>query len=316
MQRHSTMVTGIKEEYSLFFVLKILKLLPMKISGFTFIKNAVKYDYPFVESVNSILPICDEFIIAHGDSEDNTSHLIESINSPKIKVFDTAWDPSLREGGLILSQQTNIALSKTTGDWCFYIQADEAVHEKYLPEIKNAMEIYLNDKNVEGLLFKYRHFFGSYDYVATSRQWYRHEIRVIRNNIGVQSFKDAQGFRINNRKLNVKVLNAYIYHYGWVRPPKTMQKKIRYFHKLWHTDEWIQQKEGEKEEFDFSRMDSLEPFRNTHPEVMKERIEKSNFNFEYKPENIKTGFKRKILDFFENKTGLRLGEYKNYKIIK
>lgn len=310
------METGITEEYSLFFSLKIIKLSPMKISGFTFVKNAVKYDYPLVESIKSILPVCDEFIIVHGDSDDNTGQLIESINSPKIKVFDTVWDHTLREGGLILSQQTNIALSKTKGDWCFYIQADEAVHEKYLPEIKNAMEIYLNDKNVEGLLFKYKHFFGSYDYVAVSRQWYRHEIRVIRNRIGVQSFKDAQGFRLNNRKLNVKALDVYMYHYGWVRPPKTMQKKIKYFHKLWHSDDWIKQTEGNKEEYDFSRMDSLEPFNGTHPEVMKERIEKNNFIFEYNPENIRIGFKRKILDFIEKKTGIRFGEYKNYRIIK
>ena len=287
----------------------------MKVSGFTFVKNAIKYDYPVIESIRSILPVCDEFIIVHGDSDDETGRLLGSVESQKIKIIDTVWDPSLREGGLILSQQTNIALSNTTGDWCFYIQADEVIHEKYLPEIKKAMEIYLDDKNVEGLLFKYRHFYGSFDYIATSRQWYRHEIRVIRNNIGVKSFKDAQGFRIEDRKLNVKPLDAYVFHYGWVRPPETMLKKVKYFHSLWHSDKWIEKEVGESEEYDYSHMNSLEPFTEIHPEVMLERVKNSSHKFDYSPIRIKKGFKRVVLDLFEKRTGIRLGEYKNYKII-
>jgi hypothetical protein len=59
----------------------------MKVSGFTFVKNAVKYGYPVVESIKSILPIVDEFIVCLGDSEDNTTELIKGINSPKIKII-------------------------------------------------------------------------------------------------------------------------------------------------------------------------------------------------------------------------------------
>lgn len=288
----------------------------MKVSGFTFIKNAVKYDFPLVESVTSILPLCDEFIIVHGDSEDITRDLIDSINSPKIKVFDTVWDPNLKQGGLILSQQTNVALSKTTGDWCFYIQADEVLHEKYLPEIQKVMQTYLDDEKVEGLLFKYIHFYGSYNYVATSRQWYRKEIRIVRNNIGVQSFKDAQGFRINDRKLKVKLLDSFIFHYGWARPPKTMQKKMKYFHSLWHSKDWIDENVSNETEYDFSGMNSLELFSGSHPEVMKERIEKSSIQFNPTKQKIKKGFKRSFLDLFEKLTSYRIGEYKNYTIIK
>lgn len=288
----------------------------MKVSGFTFIKNAVKYDFPLVESVTSILPLCDEFIIVHGDSEDSTRNLIDSINSPKIKVFDTVWDPNLKQGGLILSQQTNVALSKTTGDWCFYIQADEVVHEKYLPEIQKAMQTYLDDKKVEGLLFKYIHFYGSYKYVATSRQWYRNEIRIVRNNIGVQSFKDAQGFRLNDRKLNVKLLDSFIFHYGWARPPQTMQKKMKYFHSLWHSKEWIDDNVSDETEYDFSEMDSLELFKESHPNVMKGLVEKSYIQFNPTKQKIKKGFKRSFLDLFEKLTSYRIGEYKNYTIIK
>jgi len=288
----------------------------MKVSGFTFVKNAIKYDYPITESIKSILPVCDEYVVVHGDSDDDTLNLIKSIDSPKIKIFHTVWEPSLREGGRILAQQTNIALSKTTGDWCFYLQADEVVHEKYLSEIQKAMQKYLENKKVEGLLFKYLHFYGSYDYVAVSRQWYRHEIRIVRNNTGVRSFKDAQGFRIDNRKLKVKPIDAYVYHYGWVRPPKKMKKKVKFFHSLWHSDEWIRKNVGDEPEYDYNNMDSLEPFYGSHPNVMKERIKNSNIEFKYNPDKVKKGLKRTILDFIEKITGYRIGEYKNYKILK
>ena len=186
----------------------------MKVSGFTFIRNAILYDYPIVEAINSILPICDEFVVAVGQSEDQTIELIQSINSPKIKIIETQWDDSLREGGRVLAVETDkafAAISKDT-DWCFYIQGDECVHEKYLPIIKSEMEKCIADKKIEGLLFNYLHFYGSYDFIGTARKWYRNEIRIIRNNPKISSFRDAQGFRIDNRKLRAKKIAATVYH--------------------------------------------------------------------------------------------------------
>ena len=194
----------------------------MKISGFTFVRNAIKFDYPVVEAILSILPICDEIIVAVGNSDDDTLSLIRSINSPKIKIIETVWDDTLRKGGQVLAVETDKALAAVSpdADWCFYIQGDEVVHEQYLPIIKQAMEENLHQKKVEGLLFKYTHFYGSYQYVADSYKWYRREIRVIRNTGKIRSYKDAQGFRtIDNQKLIVKLIDAYVYHYGWVKPP-------------------------------------------------------------------------------------------------
>ncbi|MBM3912615.1 MAG: glycosyltransferase family 2 protein, partial [Sphingomonadales bacterium] len=44
----------------------------MKVSGFTFIRNAVLLDYPILEAIRSILPLCDEIVVAVGKSEDET----------------------------------------------------------------------------------------------------------------------------------------------------------------------------------------------------------------------------------------------------
>jgi hypothetical protein len=289
----------------------------MFVSGFTFVRNAIKYDYPIVESITSILDLCDEFIVMVGDSQDGTRELIQNINSDKIKIFDSIWDDSLREGGRVLAIETDKALSKISNeaDWCFYLQADEVVHEKFLPVIKEAMINYKSDNRVEALLFNYKHFYGSYDFVASSRKWYRNEIRIIRNDKDIHSFRDAQGFRKDNRKLNVKPIDAFIYHYGWVKCPEKQQEKQKSFHKLWHEDEWLKKNVGDASEFDYSKIDSLKHFEGTHPQTMLKRISQKNWKFDFDPTQRKYLVKDRLLNAVETITGKRLGEYKNYKII-
>lgn len=289
----------------------------MKVSGFTFIRNAIKYDYPIVEAITSILPLCDEVIVAVGNSEDETRQLIEQIGSPKIRIVDTIWNDSLREGGKVLAVETDKAFDAISkdSDWAFYIQGDEVIHEKYLPVIRSAMENWLNRNDVEGLLLNYQHFYGSYDFVGDSRRWYRREVRIIRNDKSIRSYRDAQGFRKNNRPLRVKHINATMYHYGWVKPPEAQQAKQQTFNKFWHSDEWIDQKIPKVESFDYTNIDSLARFTGTHPDVMNKRIKALNWNFSFDPSKKKLPLKSRVLHSIEKITGWRPGEYKNYKII-
>lgn len=289
----------------------------MKISGFTIVRNAIKYDYPIVEAITSILPICDEVIVAVGKSEDETLHLIKSIQSPKIKIIETVWDEKLREGGKVLADETNKAFAAVSedSDWAFYIQGDEVIHEKYLPVIKKAMEEYQNDSHVEGLLLNYTHFYGSYDFIGDSRRWYRREIRVIKNNKMISSYGDAQGFRKGGQKLYVKLIDAFVYHYGWVKPPAAQQAKQQTFNKLWHDDAWMKKNVPDVAEFDYSQTDSVAAFTGTHPKVMQDRINKMNWKFTFDPTQKKLSIKVRLLMFIEKTTGWKVGEYKNYKII-
>lgn len=289
----------------------------MFVSGFTIARNVVKADYPLREAVYSILPLCDEMIIAVGKSEDDTLAYVRSFDSPKIKIIETVWDDNLREGGKVLAVETNKALSAVNenADWCFYIQADECLHEKYLDTVKSAMQHCLNKPEIEGLLFSYRHFFATYDYVADSRDWYRNEIRVIRNNRGVSSFKDAQGFRIDGRKLNVCSIKAEIFHYGWVKHPKQQLEKLKQARKLWHNDEFLEKEYSGLSEFDFSNVDSLSVYHGSHPEVMKERIQHKNWQFEYDVKIKKLSFRKRLLYLIEKISGWRPGENKNYRKI-
>jgi hypothetical protein len=292
----------------------------MKVAGFTFIRNAVKNDYPVVEAITSILPLCDEFVVALGNSEDNTEALIAGINSPKIRIIHTVWDESLREGGAVFAAETDKAFAAISpdADWAFYIQGDECVHEKYLPVIKQEMEQNLSDKRVEGLLFKYLHFYGSYDYYAQSRRWYRREIRILRNNKHIHSYRDAQGFRWNDRKINVKLIDACIYHYGWVKPPAGLKNKVRNFNQFYHDDTWLAENLPETFKFDFGNADRLLPFDGTHPATMQRRIKAQNWKLEVDARELEKqmSLRRRILQKIEDITGWRISEYRNYKLIK
>jgi hypothetical protein len=292
----------------------------MKVAGFTFIRNAIKNDYPIVEAITSILPICDEFVVACGNSDDGTLDLLKSIPSEKIKIIETVWDEK-PQGGHVFALETDKAFKAISPDmdWAFYIQGDECVHEKYLDTIKKEMEFCLNDKDINGLLFNYKHFYGSYDYFAHSRRWYRREIRVIRNLPGMRSHIDAQGFRLNNTKIKVKHIDAFIYHYGWVKPPKGLTNKVRNFNAFYNKDEhWINENYPVSKDFDYGNADKLIKFNDSHPQVFQERASKSNWKFDFDPTVLsrKMDFRRKFLAFFENITSIRLFEYKNYVKIK
>ncbi|OQP68015.1 glycosyl transferase [Niastella populi] len=291
----------------------------MKISGFIIIRNAVINDYPVTEAIRSVLPMVDEMIVSIGDSEDDTSGLIQSISSDKIRIVHSVWDPALRKGGAVLAAETDKAFAHISpdSDWAFYIQADEVVHEKYHSVILEAARKYKDQKEVEGLLFKYTHFYGTYNYVGDSRKWYNREIRLIRNDKSIHSYKDAQGFRKDGRKLNVKLIDAYIYHYGWVKSPKQMLQKQKNLGKFWRSDEEWQQFLSESDFWDFSNeFDSLAKFTETHPAVMHDRIKKQNWNIEMDISRKRFSFKNRLLYYIEKATGKRLFDYKNYKILK
>jgi len=290
----------------------------MKVSGFTFVRNAIKYDYPVVESIKSVLPLCDEFIVAVGHSEDDTRNLVLSIGDPKIRVIDTVWDDALRDGGRVLSIETDKAFEAISPDstWAFYIQADEVVHEKYLPEISAMMKKWEHEPTIEGLVFNYTHFWGSYNYIGDSRKWYRREVRIVRNDRQIRSYLDAQGFRKNGRKLNVADINATIYHYGWVKPPEAQQAKLQTFHRYWHSDKWIEKSMTKSEVYDYSGMNFLAPFSGSHPTVMQNRIARQNWEFSPVTAKKCHSLKLTFLHFIEKNTGWRLGEYKNYRIVR
>jgi hypothetical protein len=311
----------------------------MRISGFTFCKNADKLYYPIKQSILSILPIVDEFIVNIGDCDDDdkTVELIQSINSPKIKLIFSKWNLEKYPNGTENAHQTDIAKNACSGDWLFYLQADEVVHEKYLDNIVKRCEELIVNKDIEGLLFDYIHFYGDYWHYQNSHGWYKKEIRIIRNDTDIHSWESAQSFRripnfdgVHYRqqegtfKLKVAKINAAIYHYGWVRPPELMQKKkiaLDTIHKGGNT---ALDNNKNVEIFAYAPLGTLPVFKDTHPAVMNDWIKNFNWqdklNYSKKPSANykKPSIRHRILTkiekiFFKNK--ISIGEFKNYKLI-
>ncbi len=291
----------------------------MKISGFTIIKNAVLNDYPVVEAIRSVLPMVDEMVVCIDRGEDDSESLIRSIDSEKIKIFYSTWDMSLRVGGKVYAEETNKAMDHVSpdADWLFYIQADEVIHEKYHAAIREAAEKHLQVPIVQGLLFKYLHFYGTYDYVGDSRKWYNYEVRLIRNQKSIRSYKDAQGFRIGEQKLRVALIDAEVYHYGWVKSPELMKKKHKNVLKYYNNNDASVESFLKTEDFfDFNQFDSIRKFTGTHPQVMEKRIRQKNWEIELDVTRKNFKLKEKILFWIEKKTGKRLFDFKNYTIVQ
>lgn len=305
----------------------------MNISGFSMVRNATKLYYPIKQAIKSILPICDEFVIAigEGDKDDNTRAVVESIDSDKIKIIDTIWKEEDFVNGRVNAIQTNIALDACKGDWCFYLQADEVVHEKYLQIIKDRCIEFQNDDEIQGLVFDYRHFWGDYDHYQVSHGWYKREVRVIKNNLGIESNNSAQGFRRNGERIKAAHSKAEIFHYGWVRPPKYMQSKS----KALNTVHWGKEKAKEvyktkPDEFDYGPLEQLPEYNGTHPEVMKDWISKMDWKdklqYEGDPDPRRElhkheKFKTKIITALEQKLERKFGGkvylsgHRNYTLI-
>jgi glycosyltransferase involved in cell wall biosynthesis len=298
----------------------------MKISGFTYVRNGFKYGYPFIPSIQSLLPLVGELIVVVGNSDDDTRAAVAQLNDPKIRIIDSVWDDELRENGKIFAQQANLGLEEITGDWALHLQVDEVIHERDYTEILEKINQADTMPNVDGILFPFYHFWGDFNHIRNTRRTHPFEIRAFKNTGIVKSYKDSQGFRKyssetayqngeEGEKLNVIKTKAPIFHYSYSRNPALMKKKAEYFNRFWHSDEWV--KEHSKEmPFDFNEVDKLEYFGESHPKYMQDVIKAIDWEFEYDPSKSNMNFKDRIMFALNKLTGKRLFEFENYKLVR
>jgi hypothetical protein len=267
----------------------------MKVSGFTFLRNGRKLGYPFVASIRSILPIVDEFVIALGPCDDDTEQMLRGISDPKIRIIPTRWNERIQPGysvnGFVYGQQKSIALFNCTGDWAFYLEADEVVHEDDLPKIRAAMEKHLDDPRVEALAFDYLHFYGNANTMVWSPGWYRSEVRVIRNTIPAWSsealfFNVVDGHK-KSRYPRAAHAGATIYHYGWVRSEAQMNLKSASVQKYWD--------DSKPKPTDYSQIDSavLKLFSGSHPKIVQDWLPAAEGIFQADPNHQLTSREKK-----------------------
>lgn len=298
----------------------------MTISGFSYVRNGFTYGVPFTEAIASILPICHQFVVVVGDSTDSTREAIENLNSSKIKIVDTVWDPAMTAAGKIFARQTNIALDHVIGDWLFHLQADEVIHENDLPAIVQALETYHTDSRVEGFILPFLHFWGDYRHIRTSRRVHRYEVRLLRNNRLLRSYRDSQGFRSyeslahyeadeeGGKKLRVRKIEAPVYHYNGVRTPKMLAQKVARFGFYYGGGTTEIGEEPAHSPLD--NVDRVEPFNGTHPAVMQPRIQAYPYRYTFNKEKAVWRLKDRLIQPLEDLLGFKFGEYRNYKLLR
>jgi hypothetical protein len=286
----------------------------VKVSGFTIVRNAIKLDFPVEPSIRSILPICDEVLVNVGKSEDQTLDLVRSIGDPKIRILETEWDMSQRN--TVLGLETHRAMQACVHPWGVYIQADEVLHERGAEELAAAIQAVDGDPRIEGLLVRYNHFYGGFDTIATHRRWYRREVRAVRlaPGLDIRPYQGAQGFRVglNHRKIRARLTGAEMFHYGWARPAHALREKRdlgrtmypwRNADVSWPLLAW---------------MPGIQPFTGSHPSVARRWIEERRHDPArvIAPRRFRWRFLRYYISAaIERLTGVRVFEFRNYKIV-
>jgi len=291
----------------------------MKVSGFTFLRNGQKLGYPFVPSIRSILPIVDEFVIALGPCDDDTEKILRAIGDPKLRILPTQWNERLQPDysvkGFVYGQQKSIALFNCTGDWAFYLEGDEVIHEDDLPKIRRAMEQYLGDAGVEALVFDYLHFYGNANTYAWSPGWYRSEVRIIRNTIPAWGpeglFFVVLSKHKKGRYPRAAHTGATVYHYGWVRSEAQMNLKAAAVHRYWE--------EKPAAMVDYSKIDPavLRAFAGTHPKAVQDWLPKADGLFQADPNHRLTARERKHRRMLKLEQWLRVRfNKKHYRLVR
>ncbi|WP_456402099.1 glycosyltransferase [Hydrogenimonas sp.] len=286
----------------------------MRVSGFTFLRNGQMLGYPFTQSIRSILPIVDEFVIALGPCEDETEAMIAAIYDPKIRIVHTQWNEAMKDRGYVYGQQKMIAQFNCSGDWAFYLEADEVVHEQDLGKIVAAMERYKDDERVEALLFDYIHFYGNANSYLDSPGWYRRAPRIIKNSIRSYAPDGLFWLVLASNKIGrypyAALTGATMYHYGWVRSEEQMNLKSQKVQKYWNK---------EHSAIDYSQIDPsiIKEFTGTHPEVMRDWLPKAEGLFKADPNHVLTKRERKHrwMKRLEELFGLELSK-KHYKLVR
>ncbi len=283
----------------------------MRVAGISLVADAVRLEFPVLEALRSILPLCDELVVNLGPSDDGTEALVRSLADPRLRLIRGEWNRSL--GGAMLAVETQRALEAARGDWALYIQADEVLHEDGVAPLRAAMEAALGDRRVEGLLVDFRHFYGTPDWVGTGREWYRREVRVVRLGAGVRSHADAQGFRVGvpPRRIRARPSGATYYHYGWARPLEALRAKRIADQELYYGGAPRRPPIGER----LPRIVGLRRFRGTHPAVMAEWIaaRRARMTPGFAPGRWNARRLRLALSLgIERLTGWRPFEFRNY----
>ena len=108
------------------------------ISGYTTTLNCVDQNYPFAESISSMLGFCDQVVVVDGGSTDGTWEKIVELSKTedKLVIHQNARDWNDSRFAVFDGLQKAFARSLCTGDMCWQQDSDEIVHEQCYEKVK------------------------------------------------------------------------------------------------------------------------------------------------------------------------------------
>lgn len=287
----------------------------MRISGFTIVRDAIRLDFPIVESVRSILPLCDEVVVNVGRSEDGTLELVRSIADPKIRIIETEWDFS--RGGSVLRVETARAMTACRHPWGIYIQADEVLHEDGAPRFLETIRASAGDPRIEAVALRYRHIFAEPGLEAVNRHWYRREVRAVRLDPAarIEPFRDAQGFRVGPRarRIRARLADAEMFHYGYLRSAAAMRGRVGVDREL-----YPDRRAPGDDPAQLAWFPGIRPFRGRHPAVAAAWVARHAADPDRRVGPPNVGFRHLrfyLSDLVERATGHRPFEFRNYELV-
>jgi hypothetical protein len=190
------------------------------------------------------------------------------------------------------------------------------LHERGAEELAAAIQRADGDPEVEGLLVGYLHFYGGFDTIATHRRWYRREVRAVRLDpaLDIRPYQGAQGFRVGpeHRRIRARLTGAEMFHYGWARPASALREKRELGRTMypWRNADaslpllaWIP---------------GIRPFRGTHPAVARDWTAARHHDPDraIAPRRFRLRHLRYYISgAIERLTGIRLFEFRNYRIV-
>jgi len=181
------------------------------ITGINIVRNCIDTGYPFVESILSAYPMCDEYIVNDGGSTDGTLEVLHEMQTiyPNLTVLEIPDTENIRWDSV--SNQINHMIKKAKGDWIFLANADELIHER------DAMKI--------------RHFLLSTEYPIArfDRKEIKHNWSKLTsdNYFPTRAARNVDGLR---QDWNSYGGDEFLVNGGWIDPQRTLKTRFIIYH--------------------------------------------------------------------------------------